>query len=238
MLLWSEHGAVKGRQFNPGRCIGSMADRLRVLERRDIDELIILDISATPNNRAPRFEEVSALCDSLFMPVTIGGGVRSVADIRRLLAGGADKVAIGTMACDRPEIIGEGAKRFGSQAVVVSIDVLRGRVHTACGRHDSGRHPVAWAREVESRGAGEILLTSVDRDGMMGGYDLELIREVSDAVAIPVVAAGGCGDYAHMAAALSAGAHAVAVGAAFQFKELTPKGGARYLREQGFQVRI
>lgn len=204
-----------------------------------MDELIILDIAATPNNRGPRFEEMSSLCDNLFCPVTVGGGIGSIADIRRLLAGGADKVAINTVACERPALIDESAKKFGSQAVVVSIDVRCGRVVDRCGLRETGRdNPCAWAMEVEHRGAGEILLTSIDRDGMMGGYDLDLIREVCSRVSIPVIAAGGCGDYGDMSAALDAGAHAVAVGAAFQFKEMTPKGAARYLRDRGYQVRV
>ena len=209
------------------------------MERREVDELIILDISATPNNRGPRFEEVKDLTENLFMPITVGGGVKNVSDIRRLLANGADKVAINTMALERPEIVDEAARRFGSQAVVVSIDVRSGRVVTACGRRDTGRDPVDWATDVEDRGAGEILLNSIDRDGMMDGYDIDLIREVSDAVDIPVIACGGCGSYEHIAAVLKeTKAHAVGVGAAFQFMDLTPKGASRYLHEQGFQTRL
>jgi cyclase len=209
------------------------------MERREVDELIILDIAATPNNRGPRFEEVKALTESLFMPVTIGGGVKNVSDFRRLLANGADKVAINTVACRGPELVEEAARRFGAQAVVVSIDVKHGHVFAECGRHDTGRNPVDWAVELEDRGAGEILLTSIDRDGMMDGYDIDLIREVSDAVDIPVIACGGCGSYDHLAAVLrETRAHAVGVGAAFQFLEMTPKGASRYLQEQGFQTRL
>lgn len=216
-----------------------MTDRVRLLERRDVDELIILDIAATPEGRGPRFDEVSELCSNLFCPVTIGGGVRSIEDIRRLLAAGADKVAINSMACDQPKLIDEAAQKFGSQAVVVSMDVLLGRIVGVCARGDTGRHPIEWAREVADRGAGEILLTSVERDGMMNGYDLDLIRSVADAVDIPVIAAGGCGSYQHIAEVLrETKAHAVAVGAAFQFKEMTPRGAARYLHEQGFAVRL
>jgi imidazole glycerol-phosphate synthase subunit HisF len=209
------------------------------MERREVDELVILDIAATPNNRGPRFEEVRELTANLFMPVTIGGGVKNVSDIRRLLANGADKVALNTVACDRPSIIGDAARHFGSQAVVVSIDVHDERVVCACGRQETSRHPIDWAIEVEDRGAGEILLTSIDRDGTMDGYDIDLIREVADAVDIPVIACGGCGSYEHIAEVLySTKAHAVGVGAAFQFKELTPKGASRYLHDQGFQVRL
>lgn len=215
-----------------------MEDRIRVLERRNVDELIILDIAGTPGGRGPRFEEVTRLCENLFMPVTVGGGVRDESDIRRLLAGGADKVAINTMALERPDIIDRASERFGAQAVVVSIDVKRGYVHSTCGRIDTGRDPVAWAIEVEHRGAGEILLNSIDHDGMLDGYDLDLIERVSSAVNIPVVAVGGCGSYEHMQQAFEAGAHAVASGAAFQFTEATPRGAAQFLHQQGIKVRL
>jgi cyclase len=222
-----------------------MTDRIRLLERREVDELIILDIAATPNKRSPRFDEVRQLCENLFMPVTIGGGVRNVNDIRRLLEGGADKVAICTAALERPELIDEAAQKFGNQAIVVSID-CRGahqsgesqRVFARCAKADAGRVPSEWAQEAEARGAGEILLTSIDRDGMMDGYDLDLIREVSNAVSIPVIANGGCGTYEHMKQAFEAGAHAVASGAMLQFCDATPKGAARYLSENGVPVRL
>jgi cyclase len=221
VLLWSEHGCVKGKQFDKSRRIGAIEDRLRVVERRDVDELIILDVSSL----APRFDAVSKLCDNLFCPVTIGGGVKNVADIGRLLRCGADKVAVNRMARERPELVREASERFGAQAITVGIDVR------------TGDKPEAFARHVCDLGAGEILLTSVERDGMMEGYDLELIRSVSSAVSIPVIAAGGCGSYEHMEQALAAGAHAVAAGAFFQFCEATPKGAARHLKANGINTR-
>ncbi len=212
-----------------------MIDRIRLLERRDVDELIILDIAATPDERGPRFEEVKSLCENLFMPVTIGGGVRTLSDIRSLLAGGADKVAINTAT----DLVSEASRKFGAQAIVVSIDVRGGTVHTHCGRHDTGRNPVAYAVDMAQRGAGEILLTSIERDGTLQGYDVELIRNVSAAVDIPVIACGGAGTYAHMHEILSTTkAHAVAAGAMFQFCEATPKGAARHLHDEGHQVRL
>jgi imidazole glycerol-phosphate synthase subunit HisF len=215
-----------------------MKDRLRLMEKRDVDELIILDIDATPNKHGPRFEEVSELCDNLFCPVTIGGGVRNEQDIRRLLRSGADKCAICTRASDEPGFIEQAARGFGSQCIVVAIDTKDSRVFVDCGSRDTGRRPVEWAREVESRGAGEILLSSVVRDGTLKGYDLETIQEISEAVEIPVIANGGCGSYEHIVEALEAGAHACAVGAAFQFLELTPKGASRYLNDRGYNVRL
>lgn len=186
---------------------------------------------------APRFDEVSKLCDNLFCPVTIGGGVRNVNDIARLLRSGADKVAVNSMAIDT-DLVERGAERFGSQAIVVSIDVQGGRVCTDSAKRPTELEPVRWAREVQDRGAGEILLTSIERDGMMNGYDLDLIREVSSAVSIPVIAAGGCGSYEHMQQALEAGAHAVASGAMFQFTETTPKEAARHLKQCGIPARV
>jgi cyclase len=243
VLLWDEHGAVKGKQFNAGRRIGSMRDRVQLLERREVDELIILDIAATPNNRGPRFEEVSQLTENLFMPVTVGGGVKNVTDIKRLLASGADKVAIETAAFGRPELIKEAAEKFGGQAVVASIAhrTLSGdgsrRVFTHCGRVATAHDPIQSAEMAADLGAGEILLTSIDRDGTLEGYDLDLIREVTKAVNIPVIACGGCGSYEHAEQAIRAGAHAVAVGAMFQFTENTPRGAARYLNEHGIPAR-
>src|SRR5688572_26654123 len=189
VLLWDQHGAVKGKRFNPGRRIGSMRDRVQLVERREVDELIILDIAATPNNRGPRFEEVKELCSNLFMPVTVGGGIRTLPDISRLLASGADKVAISTAAILTPELITMAARKFGSQAVVVAVDADRdGRVTTHCGSKLHSVGVVHWAREAEHLGAGEILLTSIDRDGTLEGYDLDLICEVTKAVNIPVIA--------------------------------------------------
>jgi cyclase len=193
-----------------------------VIERRDVDELIILDVSSL----APRFDAVSKLCDNLFCPVTIGGGVKNVNDIGRLLRCGADKVAVNRMARENPQLVREASERFGAQAITVGIDVYGGSENAA-----------KTAAHVQHLGAGEILLTSVERDGMMEGYDLELIRSVSSAVSIPVIAAGGCGSYEHMEQALAAGAHAVASGAFFQFCEATPKGAARHLKAQGIHTR-
>ena len=193
-----------------------------MLERRDIDELIILDVSSL----APRFEEVKRLTEPLFCPITVGGGVKNVSDIQRLLAGGADKVAVNRMARERPELVRVACKKFGAQAIVAGLDVRAGR--------DAAP---AEASRMESLGVGEILLTSVDRDGTMRGYDLELIRQVTEAVSIPVVVAGGCGSYQHMQEAFDAGAHAVASGAMFQFRDQTPKGAARFLIDNGIAVR-
>jgi cyclase len=177
------------------------------------------------SGQAPRFEQVKQLCEPLFCPITIGGGIKSISDIRRLLADGADKVAI----CSQTELIADAATKFGSQAIVVHLT-------DTPARQEMGY--AARAVDIERRGAGEILLTSQDRDGTLQGYDLDLIRTVTAAVSIPVIASGGCGSYQHMQEALDAGAHAVAAGACFQFREMTPKGASRFLQDQGYQVRL
>ncbi len=238
VLLFNDRGAVKGKQFKSDRVIGSIRDRLQLLERRDIDELILLDIAATLEGRGPRFEMLADLCSGMFCPVTAGGGIRSHDDIRQLLRCGADKVAINTMAIKAPNTVDDCARRFGSQCITVAIDVSDETVRSHCGRRDTGLDPIEWAGVLEHRGAGEILLTSIDRDGMMCGYDLDLISEVSNAVDIPIIAAGGCGSYQDMQAAIEAGAHAVAVGAFFQFCEATPKEAARYMNGHGIATRI
>lgn len=213
---------VKGPRFDCRRRVGSPRQAVSIHNLRNVDELILLDIGATPNGTGPDFETIRSVTDIAFMPLTVGGGVRSLDDIHDLLNAGADKVSIRTAI----ELIEPGARKFGSQCIVASIDAKPGQV------------PVKLAQEVERRGAGEILLTSVARDGTFEGYDLELIRSVSAAVSIPVIASGGCGDYRHMADALNAGAHAVAASSIFLFTEATPKGAAEYLSAKGFHMRL
>lgn len=184
------------------------------------------------------------LADECFMPLTVGGGVRAVEDVRRLLQVGADKVALNTAAVETPEVIRQIALQFGSQCVVVSIDAKRHadgtyEVFTHSGSVATARDPISLAMEVERLGAGEILLTSIDRDGTMTGYDVELTRQVCGAVSIPVIASGGAGTYEHMAEVLCNGkASAVAAASIFHFTEQTPLEAKHYLREQGFAVRL
>jgi cyclase len=178
------------------------------------------------------------------MPLTVGGGVRNLADVRRLLQVGADKVGVNSAALESPDLIREIASRFGSQCAVVSIDAKRhpdGRyeVYSHSGTRPAGKDPVAWARACQELGAGEILLTAIDRDGTLSGYDVELTRRVSQALSIPVIASGGAGSYAHMAEVLRDGkAAAVAAASMFHFTEQTPLEAKRYLRQAGFSVRL
>jgi imidazole glycerol-phosphate synthase subunit HisF len=242
-LLFKGVGLVKGKAFDSGRRVGTALQSIRVYNLREVDELVFLDIAATPGGARPNFREIDELADNCFMPMTVGGGVKSIEDIRDLLAVGADKVAINTAAVETPELIRDGAREFGAQCIVVSIDVARApdgapQVVTHCGKRATGRHPVEWAKQAASLGAGEILLTSVERDGTMTGYDVDLVREVAAAVDIPVIASGGCGSYQHMAEVLDQSrASAVAAAAMFHFTEQTPREAKRYLAERGFRVR-
>lgn len=243
-LLFKEVGLVKGVGFDSWRRVGAALQSIRVYNLREVDELIFLDIAATPKGMRPNFQEIDELADNCFMPMTVGGGVQTIDDIRDLLAVGADKVAINTAAIETPELVRDAAHEFGSQCVVISIDVKRNgngvpEVVSHCGQTHTGRDAVAWAKQMEALGAGEILLTSVERDGSMDGYDIDLVRDVGDAVGIPVVASGGCGNYGHMADVLSqTRAGAVAAASIFHFTEQTPREAKQFLAERGFPVRM
>lgn len=242
-LLLKGLGLVKGVGFDSGRRVGAALQSIRVYNLREVDELVLLDIAATPAGGRPDFRQIDELADNCFMPMTVGGGVRSLEDIRDLLAVGADKVAINSAALATPELVRSGAREFGAQCIVGAIDVRRhadGRceVYGECGRAPTGRDPVAWAKELATLGAGEILLTSIERDGTMKGYDTALVRDVAAAVNVPVIASGGCGTYADMHEVLTATrASAVAAAAIFHFTEQTPREAKEYLAARGVAVR-
>lgn len=243
-LLYRDFELVKGVGFDSWRGVGSAMQAIRVYNMREVDELVFLDITATREEREPDFELVDDLADECFMPLTVGGGIRSLDDVRRLLDVGADKVAINSEAIRNPALINEVARKFGSQCVVVSIDVRqhvdgRHEVFTHSGTKATGVDPVSFAKEMAKLGAGEILLTSIERDGTMEGYDLGLLQQVSGAVDIPVIASGGAGGYADFYEALTSG-HAAAVAAAsiFHFTEQTPLEAKKFLHERGLPVRF
>jgi len=241
-LLFKDVGLVKGVGFDSWRRVGSAVQAVKVYNMREVDELAFFDITATPERRQPDFDQIKDLATECFMPMTVGGGVRSVEDIGRLLSVGADKVAINTAAVESPEVIRQGAERFGVQCIVVGIDARSvgdgWEVMTRCGKQPTGLDPVEHARHVETLGAGEIILTSVDRDGTMEGYDVELTRRVAEAVRIPVIASGGAGTYAHMAEVLrQSRAAAVAAASIYHFTEQTPREAKLFLKSQGFNVR-
>lgn len=232
---------VKGKRFSGDRVVGHAKQAILIQAARGVDEVCVLDITATKEGRGPDLKLIEDLAQGLFAPLAVGGGVRSLADVRALLRAGADKVVIGSA----PYIIRECADVVGSQAIVAALDVItlpNGlRITRTCATHESvnvSGAPIERAKELEQLGAGEILLTSIEREGAMEGYNLDLIRGVSAAVSVPVIAHGGCRDYEDMAAAISCGASAVAAGALFQFTENTPRGAAQYLAAKGVEVRL
>ena len=242
-LLWKDPGLVKGIGFDSWRRVGTMLPAIKVYNTRQVDELIVLDISATFQGRVPDYESIEEYSAECFVPLTVGGGVRSLGDIRELLRVGADKVAINTAAYENPGIIREAAGKFGSQCIVVSIDARRissggYECFSGCGSKATGKEVGAWAREVATLGAGEILITSVERDGTMQGYDLDLLKRVTDDVRIPVIASGGAGNYQHMYEAVSlAGCSAVAAASIFHFTQQTPMEAKQFLSSMGIPVR-
>lgn len=243
-LLFKDLGLVKGVSFDSWRRVGSVMQAIKVYNLREVDELVFLDITATPEGRTPDFATVDEIADECFMPLTVGGGLSRVEDVRRLLQVGADKVALNSALVSDPSLIRAVARQFGSQCIVASIDAKRTaagghEVFTHSGTRPTGLDPVALARQAEELGSGEILLTSIDCDGTMAGYDIDLIRRVSAAVTIPVIASGGAGNYDHMAAALlDGGASAVAAASIFHFTQQTPLEAKLFLKARGLPVRL
>ncbi len=235
---------VKGINFVRLRDAGDPVELGEVYDREGADELVFLDITASHEGRELVFEMAARVAEKVFIPFTVGGGIRNIEDIRRMLATGADKVSLNTAAVENPSLVEAAAARFGSQCVVVAIDAKRGNgnsweVYTHGGRKPSGLDAVEWARRAESLGAGEILLTSMDRDGTRMGYDLELTRAVSEAVRIPVIASGGAGTLEHLAEViLEAGADAVLAASIFHYGEYSIRQAKEYLRRRGIPVRL
>jgi cyclase len=240
---------VKGVRFVDLADAGDPVQAAIAYDRQEADELVFLDIAASHEGRATMLDIVRRTAEAVYLPLTVGGGVKSLEDVRSLLRAGADKVSLNTAAVARPAVIQEAAVRFGSQCIVVAIDAKRRaarpgappefEVYTHGGRRPTGRDAVAWAREVEALGAGEILLTSMDRDGTRDGYDLELTRAIAEAVAIPVIASGGAGTLAHLHDGLTRGrADAVLAASIFHFGEHTVGEAKAYLRARGVPVRL
>lgn len=237
VLLKRSSTLVKGERFNSWRSVGVAMQAARVHAARAVDELIILDIGATSEGRSPDFAAIKELTRDCFCPLTVGGGVRNVEDVRQLLAAGADRVAI-CSGLNRKGFLMECVTRFGSQAIVAAIDSKYGFASRDCGLVNTIVPVKIWASQCAIEGAGEILLQSIDRDGTMQGYDLEMIRSVSSAVDIPVIACGGCSGPEDMLNAIKAGASAVAAGALFQFTDHTPRSCSEYLATNGIETRI
>jgi len=240
---------VKGVQFVNLRDAGDPVEAAIAYDAQGADELVFLDITASHENRDIMLDVVARTAEGIYMPLTVGGGIRSIEDVRTLLRAGADKVSLNTAALQRPELIREAAERFGSQCIVVAIDARARRgdmarnggweVYTHGGRRPAGRDALAWAREATRLGAGEILLTSMDRDGTKDGYDIELTRAISTGVDVPVIASGGAGSLEHLWEGLvEGGADAALAASIFHFGIHTIAEAKAALRERGVAVRI
>ncbi len=234
---------VKGVRFVNLVDAGDPVEVAIAYEEQGADELVFLDITASAEDRRITLEVVKKVAENVFMPFTVGGGISSLEDMRRLLEAGADKVSINTSAVKNPQLVYEGAKRFGSQCIVVAIDAKRRgngwEVYIHGGRTPTGLDVVEWAKRVEGLGAGEILLTSMDKDGTKSGYDIELTRAVSEVVNIPVIASGGAGSMEHFYEGfVVGGADACLAASLFHFKEITIPGLKAYLASRGVPVRL
>jgi cyclase len=233
---------VKGVEFVDIRDAGDPVELAAHYDREGADELVFLDITATHEKRDTIAKLARATADDVFVPFTIGGGIRTITDAQAVLDAGADKVSVNSAALERPQLIDELAGVFGAQCVVLAIDAKSDQAgsweaYLAGGRTPTGRDVVGWASEAVDRGAGEILLTSMDRDGTSDGYDLALTAAVSDAVAVPVIASGGAGELEHLAEALAAGADAVLCASIFHYGHYTIAEAKAYLAETGIAVR-
>ena len=235
---------VKGVNFVELRDAGDPVEIARRYDEQGADELTFLDITASSDERDIILHVIEAVADQVFIPLTVGGGVRSVDDVRRLLNAGADKISINTAGLQNPRLIADASGRYGAQCIVCAIDAKQTRpghweVFTHGGRNPTGRDAVAWAREVERLGAGEILLTSMDRDGTRQGFDLGLTRAISDAVGIPVIASGGVGTLQHLADGVTHGrADAVLAASIFHFGEFTVGQAKRFMAQLGIEMRL
>ena len=235
---------VKGVNFVQLRDAGDPVEIARRYDEAGADELCFLDITASSDARDTIVNVIERVADQVFIPLTVGGGVRSVDDVRKLLNAGADKVSINTAAVEHPELVEQAAHRFGSQAIVVAIDARaaeagRWEVYTHGGRKARGLDAVEWARAMAERGAGEILLTSMDRDGTKSGFDIELTHAVAAAVPVPVIASGGVGSLEHLAQGVEVGkADALLAASVFHFGEITISEAKRFLASRGIEMRL
>ncbi|MGE7773621.1 AglZ/HisF2 family acetamidino modification protein [Chitinophaga sp. NPDC101104] len=221
-LLLKDGGLVKTKKFNSPVYIGDPTNAVRIFNEKEVDELILIDIEATSQKNEPDYQLIERIVSESFMPVCYGGGIKTVDQARQLFRLGVDKIALNSAAAENPSLIGKLAAQFGSQAVVVSIDYKKNlwgkvKVFTQNGTKNTGLDPINYARELDSLGVGEIYLTSIDREGTMSGYDIEMLKAVSQSVSIPVIANGGAGTLEHFGEAIQAGASAVSAGSMFVF---------------------
>ncbi len=235
---------VKGVKFQELRDAGDPVAVAAAYEAQGADELVFLDITASSDNRKTMVDVIERTADQIFMPLTVGGGLRSIDDIRIMLNAGADKISLNTSAVQNPELILNSSRKFGSQCIVVAIDAKKvapnkWEVFTHGGRKPTGIDVITWAQKVQKYGAGEILLTSMDRDGVADGYDVELCKRVSETVEVPVIASGGAGALEHLAEVVKrGGASAVLAASIFHFGTFTVRQAKEHLRQQGISVRL
>lgn len=242
-LLWKHDNLVKGINFDNSRKVGFVLPAIKVYNMRQVDELIFLDVTASLENKSPDFVLISDFSSECFVPLTVGGGIKSIEDIRLLLKAGADKICINSITFKNSDFITQAAKIFGSQCIVVSIDVRKNarnfyECYSHSGTINTGINLLDWIKEVEFRGAGEIIITSIDKDGTMQGYDQELIKLVYKNVRIPVIASGGANNYEDMYQAIKNGASAIAAASIFHFTEQTPLEAKKYLFKKDILIRL
>jgi imidazole glycerol-phosphate synthase subunit HisF len=243
-LLFKQFGLVKGVGFDSWRRIGPILPAIKVYSQREVDELIFSDVIAHQFQDAIDIESIKEFSKDCFVPLTIGGGINNLAQVEKVLRAGADKISVNTNAYTNPRLLSEIAKRYGTQCLVISIDVRsnesnsKWECYSHSGKVPTGHEVCDWAQQVEDLGAGEILITSIERDGTLQGYDLKLIESVASAVKIPVIASGGAGNYQHMIdAVISGGASAVAAASMFHFTEQTPAGAKAAMQKAGISIR-
>jgi len=239
----TEGRVVKGINFINIRDAGDPVEWARKYNREKADELVFLDITATSDNRETLIELVEKVSDEIFIPFTVGGGIRTVKDMQKILKAGADKVSINTAAVKNPDLIRKGAEHYGTQCIVVAVDVKREngsfKVYIKGGRERTEIDALWWCGKAQELGAGELLVTSMDRDGTKDGYDIELLRKINDLVSIPVIASGGCGKLEHLyQAVVEGGASAVLAASIFHFGEFTIPQSKAYLKSRGVAVRL
>ena len=242
VMLWSGIGLIKGRKFDHSRKVGSPVSATRVYRARDIDELVLLDVAATLGHVSPRTDEIRSLANECDFPLTVGGGVTTEENIEQLFAVGADKVSLNSVCYSRPELVTSASRRFGRQSIVVSVDYRDTSEGLQCfshaGTQPTGINLLEWVREMEARGAGELILCNCDYDGMMSGYDIENLSRVALAVSIPVIALGGAGNLQHFVEVVRmTQVSAVAAGSVFHFTDITPQEIKRELQLHGVPVR-
>lgn len=240
-ILTDGYSQVKGSKFENSRTVGAITATIQLLSSRDVDEILFIDVCARKEERLVDVALVEDLSESLRIPFTVGGGIRSVNDIDLLLERGADKVLIGSELFNQPDLLKSAVDRFGSQAIICSIDVVsdsHGEIGYLSGALSTQLAPTEFAKRLANEGAGELLVQNISRDGTMTGYDLPLIKDISRTCNLPIIASSGAGSYQDMLEAVEAGADAIAAGALFQFTENTPKGASEFLKRHGVQVRV